>query len=496
MKPKNRVLFYYPKMMENQYPLYTPNEVLAVGSVLHSKGYKVDILDQRLIKTDVRDLGDSRDLLFIGISAKIGRQSRDGLEFAKSVNLELPEIPIIWGGWAPTRHPGEFARHPSVDCVIAGDGEDAILQVAEALGSGRDFSRVQGAVYEDTENDGKIIFNPPLPVMDLTRTPMLNYDLVHLDRYMDKSGRALSYQTTRGCGGKCSFCCLNDQYNHKRSIVPRERVIDELAFWIKKYDIKFISFSDSNLFANRNRVLKLAGEFLRRDWKIKWEGTGRADQLNNYSDEHFELLKRSGCQWIYTGLESGSQRILDSIQKRIQLDDCTELVSRLSKADIRLWGHMISGFPDETLTDLSKSIDLALWTKRQNPKNKITFNIFMPRSNDNLIKDIRIGSGRKFKDMELEEMLTVFGNARLRMPWLSQKMERIIKGIYFIYLQPYLDYIEAEGKMDKGNPLAVFKSFIRRRISMYRLDHKYYGFPVLYWLLRIRNRIKPSGHGW
>ena len=147
-----------------------------------------------------------------------------------------------------------------------------------------------------------------------------------------------------------------------------------MAFLKEKYNIDFISIEDDNFLLSRSRTIDICKRMIKNSLNISWSCLGRANEVD---DNVLPLLKKSGCKTIYIGIESGSPRILELINKKISLEDIRKGVELIKKYHINVTGSFILGLPTETKEDIEKTIELALSL----PLDGISFFTFTPYPN-------------------------------------------------------------------------------------------------------------------
>jgi radical SAM superfamily enzyme YgiQ (UPF0313 family) len=154
--------------------------------------------------------------------------------------------------------------------------------------------------------------------------------------------------TSRGCPYNCSFC-----HNSYRTLPFRfntpEKVIEEIKLLVKNYDINAIFFVEDNLFVNRQRVRKICELLIKENLGIIWGANARVD---NIDDDTLKLAYQAGCRQVTFGWESGSQRILDILNKRTTVEQNYESVRMCNRAGIAASGTLMIGNPSETVEDI------------------------------------------------------------------------------------------------------------------------------------------------
>ncbi len=160
-----------------------------------------------------------------------------------------------------------------------------------------------------------------------------------------------------GCPFECSFCIIPLLYKRKYSTRSVKEVIKEILDLKRKYGIKVFGFEDENFGLDKKWLRKFCKEIKRRKIKIKWSAFTRVD---TFDTKEIKMLKSCGCYRLYIGIESGSQRILDLINKKINIEKAKKILKELRKCGIEYYLFFMYGYPFETLEDLRKTIKFAL----------------------------------------------------------------------------------------------------------------------------------------
>lgn len=347
MEPKK--IFLFQPGAKEKIATIPPFGLLHLAAMLKEARYNVKIVDTRV--DDYYSI-DLKDALFCGITAFTGSQITQALEIARFIRDNNPDVPIVWGGIHASILPLQTCEHPLVDVVVKGEGEETIVELARMFENGSPLEDVNGILYK---KNGEVIENPDRPFIDLNKIPFLPYELLNHER-CDFS--TIYLNTSRGCPYNCAFC-YNRSYNKLsyRAKDP-ERVLDEIEYILKKFNADSIHFNDDNFFVKRKRVEKICQGLLDRKLDIKWSALCRVDYFSKYDDEFIDLLVKSGCTGLSFGAESGSQQVLDCINKGIKVEDTLATIKRSKEHGMDCDFSFVIGFPGETKQDVYRTIDL------------------------------------------------------------------------------------------------------------------------------------------
>ncbi|HEY0741651.1 MAG TPA: radical SAM protein, partial [Chryseosolibacter sp.] len=248
----------------------------------------------------------------------------------------------------------------SVDYVVKGEGEETLRELLQALDKRQDVALIRGLVYRRT---GKTIINPPRGVMkNLDELPLPAWDLVDIDAYRKIWKKhhgyfSLNIATTRGCPFKCNWCAKPIYGNRYTSRSPIS-VVDEIEYLIKAYEPDHLWFCDDIFGLKPGWIQQFALLMNDRKLKIRYKIQSRVDLL---CDEGVvDALGDSGAETVWVGAESGSQRILDAMDKGTTVDQIYDASKRLRKRSIKVAYFLQFGYSGEQKEDIDKTIELVL----------------------------------------------------------------------------------------------------------------------------------------
>lgn len=365
---------------------WPPLGLAYIAGVLELKGYKIQILDRDVLlrkndmdfdKVDAIILGkiNGFDSSLIGISATTPNMS-DVKHVSRLIKAGTKNTTIVLGGPHPSGEPVlSLDETPAVDIVVRGEGEFAMCDIA----AGNAIEGIGGITYR---KDGKIISNADRePIRDIDELPMPARHLLDMRFYTRPSrftSRNLSLRTTsiftaRGCPYRCNFCAGPLVFNGKVRFHSADRVIREIEELIYKYDVEALYFAEDMFLSSRKRAEELLGLFVNKgiNKRIKWFAQAKTSII---TEDLLKLMKEAGCVGIEYGFESGSQRVLDLMNKRLKIEDNLNAVRLTKRSGLRFQGNIIVGYPGEREDDFRQTIGFI---KKVKP-NMIGFNIFMP----------------------------------------------------------------------------------------------------------------------
>jgi len=334
------ILLFFPELLKNQTPLLPPLELMALVPGLKSARFSVEIWDQRVVPFSQKTLEEKLDgCRLVGISCRPGGQVLQSCRFARAVKEVAQDIPVLFGGWFPTNVPERVAAHPAVDYVITGEGETSVVQLAQALKENRDpvdvpgLCRFHNGIFQKTPQNSPSGFK---------EQPSPDYSALNIADYIGPA-RELSYISSKGCDAECRFCAIRCQYDRGWFPLPADRVIEEVSDLARRYELKSIRFVDANVFGEEDRTVAILNGFKERGLRLQWRGAGRIDTLLAYKESSWEIIRDSGCYGLEAGVESGSDRVLDSMQKNLTLEQIREFAEKAAVYKIPVTYNFILG---------------------------------------------------------------------------------------------------------------------------------------------------------
>jgi anaerobic magnesium-protoporphyrin IX monomethyl ester cyclase len=353
---KNIYLFYV-----SNNPLWRsfPNSLLSLCGPLREAGF-----NPRIIDTALEGWSDSAldDPLFVGFSIYTDSNIATALKIAAAVRHRHPGVPLVWGGTHAIMIPEQTARHPLADFVCYGEGEIAAVELARALSEGRrSFEQVPGFIWKD--RNGACVRNAPSPHADLDRLQVYPYDVLNQDVYYLKNGK-IFYEASRGCTYACRFCSYDHSKWRYRSA---QRVVEDLVKINDTFSPAEIQVIDANHFVKLDWVRDIWSEKKRRGLPFRWETNCRFDTLSRMDDALLETIAQSGCYQLRLGAESGSQKILDYLNKGITVDQIITGIRRCREHKIYPLVSFMIGYPHEDDRDVDATVSLINTIRKEFP---------------------------------------------------------------------------------------------------------------------------------
>lgn len=297
----------------------------------------------------------------IGISITYYSQLLPGFILAYLIKERLPNSFIVIGGELITYLADTFTYSRKIfsiaDAFIIGEGEHALLKLAEKIKKNcSNYEKIPNLVYY---KNGKIIKNKIKPINDLNTLPTPCFKGLPFSLYFSPF-LVLPIQTSRGCyWNRCAFCNYKVSGYQYRERKP-ELVVEDIIFLSKKYKTPYFFFTDFALSPYRLRTL--SSLLISKKIKIKWQCLSRGD--DDFNDKLCGLISKAGCLNISFGFESGSQSLLNVMDKGIQVYKLKEIIKNCKKFKINVHLHCFIGFPSETIKEAKKTLEFIFKNRK------------------------------------------------------------------------------------------------------------------------------------
>ena len=394
-------------------PLTPPIGLAYLAGTLVAEGIRVTAIDaigeapqncvlERILDQDYRRTGLAiedvleripPDTSLIGISCMFTQDWPYAHRVIVAIRKQFPHTPIVAGGEHITALPEFSLREcPAIDYCCLGEGEETLYALTTCLQSEASLGEVSGLAY--IEEGQYVETSPRMRIRNVDEIAAPAWNLLPIEKYLNNRnshgvfcGRSMPILATRGCPYECTFCSNPVMYG--RSWFPRNpgQVLDEIEGYINKYNVENIDFYDLTMVVKKRWILEFCELIKERDLHFSWQlpsGT-RSEVID---DNVASALYQTGCRNLTYAPESGSQKTLRLIKKKVKLP---RLISSLRSAlshGINVKCNLIIGFPHETRRDIVKTI-LFAWKSAFWGVHDIPFYLFSPYPGSDLFEDIR-----------------------------------------------------------------------------------------------------------
>ncbi len=340
--------------------------ILYISAYLKRKGFDVKVFDTTFArKEDFTRYIDMEKPSLIGIYTNLMTKLNvlEEITYCRAKGSR-----IIVGGPDVPEYAGMYIAH-GAEVAVIGEGEETVAELLPAMMKNRPLEGIAGIVYRD--DGGNITRTPPRPlIQDLDSLPVPDRDAIDLGRYVktwkDHHGMgSVSLICARGCPYSCTWCSRSVYGDtHRRRSV--KNVVDEIEMLSVRYNPDLFWFADDVFTINHRWFHQFYDELKRRDLRIRFECITRADRLN---EEVLRKMAEIGAHRIWFGSESGSQRILDAMQRRVTVEEIRRMTHAAQQVGIQAGLFVMLGYPGEEIADIEETVEHL---KRTGPDTFLT----------------------------------------------------------------------------------------------------------------------------
>ncbi len=267
--------------------------------------------------------------------------------------------------------------------IVIGEGEETMTELYHAIIQNTAVSEVTGIAY--LENRAIIKTPPRVKMKDLSNLPLPNREGIAIEKYLkvwkENHGKnSMTVSTQRGCPYTCKWCSTA-VYGQSYRRRPAKLVVEEMALLQKNYKPDSIWFVDDVFTVSHKWIKEFHKETQIQGVKIPFECITRAERLN---DEVLQLLKEAGCYRIWIGAESGSQKIIDAMDRRVDVNVVKDAIIKTNSIGIETGTFIMLGYPGEDEKDIKETIS---YLKKANPTH-FTITIAYPIKGTSLYSEI------------------------------------------------------------------------------------------------------------
>ncbi|MBN1161502.1 MAG: B12-binding domain-containing radical SAM protein [Dehalococcoidales bacterium] len=327
---------------------YFPLGIAYVSTYLKQNGYNVVILDENIKGANRNILQQIEDhhIDIVGITGFI-TQVTQVKNIADSIKTRYPHTPVVLGGPQTQGTPEFLLNNTRADYIITGTGEMPFLAMLKSLEAGKSPENTPGLSFR--RQDGSISVNPPESLNQnqfLVEKPA--YELFQIEKYLNTNyhgaigKKSLDIIWCRGCSYSCTFC-INSMQHNKIYFRPVADLIGEIRYLKENFGVNDFIFADENFTINRKKSVEMLTELKKEN--ITWVTSVRVDLLDQ---DILTLMKESGCRKIMVGFESFSPRVLENMNKKMNLKDIPEKINLIRDLGIQLEANFMVGMPEET----------------------------------------------------------------------------------------------------------------------------------------------------
>lgn len=285
----------------------------------------------------------------------------------------------------------ELYHEQGADVILHGEGEQSLVETLQTIEGTGDLSNIHGI---SCKKEGQFSKNAPrINAKDLDIFPRAKWEQIDIEAYRSiwnqgKFPFTVNISTTRGCPFKCNWCAKPIYGNRYNSRSP-EKVVDELAFLTENYGVQYFWVTDDIFGLKPGWVSRFNDLIQERNLKIHYKIQSRADLL--MQGKAIDELAASGLEEVWIGAESGSQKILDAMDKGITLDQIKKSTELLQSKGVRVAYFLQFGYTGETKEDIRNTLEMV----RNNRPDDIGISVSYPLPGTKFYENVKAQMGDK-----------------------------------------------------------------------------------------------------
>jgi len=342
---------------------YPPLGLLYVSAYLKSKNIGNDVFDTTFSSIEkqlefIKNKKPKVICMYTNLMTKI-----EVIKLIKTLKTEKFNFPKIVLGGPDVSYNVENYLKAGADFLVIGEGEETTFELYNAIINNENYHNINGIAF--LENNEVIQTNPRVKFKELDELPLPNRDAINMQNYLDTwknnhGQSSMTISTQRGCPYTCKWCSTA-VYGQSYRRRPAEQVAEEMKMLKEKFNPDALWFVDDVFTVSHKWLLAFREEVLKQDAIIPFECITRAERLN---DEILDLLKEIGCFRIWIGAESGSQKIIDLMDRRVDVNVVKEAIQKTNALGMETGTFIMLGYPGETEEDITETIQ---YLKDANP---------------------------------------------------------------------------------------------------------------------------------
>ena len=358
-----------------------------IATFIRKRGYSVAILDSEAEDLSAEETaeraGDINPMLAAVVvygnqpSASTQNMPAAGA-ICTAIRQHSPDISTLLVGGHVASLPERTLLEEDADFVAGGEGPYTVLELLEALKSGRsDYSKVRGLWYQE---GGQTKSNPPAPlVSDLSaEMPGMAWDLLPMDKYRAHNWHAFgdlqrqpyaALYTTLGCPYHCTFCCIQAPFKSSEAALGLKANVNSYRFWspetvvaqidtlVNQYGVRNLRIADEMFVLNKRHIEGICDLIIEHGYDLNIWAYARVDSIPG--QDTLDKLKRAGFNWLCLGIESASERVLTNVDKGYERQQLSQTMDQIGEAGISVLANFIFGLPEDDRDSMQETLDLA-----------------------------------------------------------------------------------------------------------------------------------------
>ncbi|MFH1510044.1 MAG: radical SAM protein [Candidatus Woesearchaeota archaeon] len=374
---------------------YVNRGLLSIYTFLKSQGFEVSYFpfdqygNEGRVYDELENIIKEKDIKLSAISNLFTAETANVLKIAQFIKGGFPDNITVIGGYNPTLMNQDLIKRPEIDFIINGEGEWALRDLASAMSAGRPVNGIAGLVSKE-------FVGPKRRHGNLEELPAIDYSGLPREYLIGPNPPRVNFEINRGCHNNCTFCSVSQFWQRKIRSHNPDKLIDELE-GLKKIGYRgTFSLEESMVDFKSPKIKRFLGQvsYFRDNFEFDFI-TSRYDSVDNKS---ISLLDEIGFQNLMLGLESGSPKVLATLNKNIDLDRFVETCKIVRPHEIRLNVYMIVGLPGETKETYQETYDFLTRMMDEKLIDTVFPCYFQPYRGTKAREDIKKHGGRILAD--------------------------------------------------------------------------------------------------
>jgi hypothetical protein len=316
-------------------------------------------------------------LELLGVSVMPGPQMAEAIPVCRAFRRRHPGVPIVWGGYFPSIYPEAALNAEYVDYAVRGQGQRTLVDLLESLRNGGQVQGIRGLSWK--RPDGAAVHNPERVFEAPDAFPVPPYHRIQAERYVLPTflgRRTAVHEASVGCPYACNFCGVVTAYGSREKQETPKRTESVLRGLQRDFAIDAVQFYDNNFFVGEAHAVELMERLA--PLKLAWWCEARIDALLRYSDANLRKIRQAGARMIFFGAESGSNWVLEQMNKKLRAEQTLELAARIREYGIIPELSFVVGNPEDPERDVDENLQFIRKIKRLNPDAEIIVQHYIP----------------------------------------------------------------------------------------------------------------------
>jgi anaerobic magnesium-protoporphyrin IX monomethyl ester cyclase len=417
----------YPQSVHS-HPAFIPLGLAYLGAVAEKAGHQVTIIDcqaEKLAPEAFRARLEKTPSDIVGVTATtlLYKSAMKLIGVAKEAHPQA--FTVLGGSHGTFWDENALKEYPALDIVVRREGEQTFIELLEKLESKASLNGVLGITYRDGD---KTVRNADRHFLqDLDSLPFPAHHLLPLENLKHNGKIIFPLVSSRGCVYWCDFCSTVRMFGRGYRMRSAKNVVDEMQLIHDKYGIDQVTFYDDAFSVDRNRVMQICQELQARKLHLKWDCGTRVDMVDR---ELMQTMRGAGCFAVWLGVESGSEKILGAMNKRIKLEQTRQAYKTAHDVGLMTIANVVLGFPGETEQTARETIRFV---KELSPED-VGFYIATPYPGTPMYEEVVKNGWLRVTDFDKYDT----AGPTFETPWLS--MEKLVelraKAYQDFYLRP------------------------------------------------------------